>query len=255
MKMQLIILVLAILSCGLAVEVTLNCEKCLASTDVYCINQTSYRNCIKNAPIGNVINCPTGTVCTNSDVVCVKSSELPENIVDVCGTSGGGTGCAKCTTQKFTCVSRNQFARCSDTTLINSNIYDCDTDEICVSEALDKYDNICVPSCASKFLNLKASCSNSEYTTTTTEAPTTVTPSSEQKKSACSAAATDLNIPATTKYFFTKYNADTTCRSYLYCERSGTTDWSIVYMTCTSSKPFYDSAKSVCVATKPSTCA
>ncbi|KAI8041830.1 hypothetical protein M5D96_006099 [Drosophila gunungcola] len=156
MKMQLIILVLAILSCGLAVEVTLNCEKCLASTDVYCINQTSYRNCISKSR----------------------------------------------------------------------------TD-----------------------LNLKASCSNSEYTTTTTEAPTTVTPSSEQKKSACSAAATDLNIPATTKYFFTKYNADTTCRSYLYCERSGTTDWSIVYMTCTSSKPFYDSAKSVCVATKPSTCA
>uniref|UniRef100_A0A6P4FEH1 Uncharacterized protein LOC108047998 n=1 Tax=Drosophila rhopaloa TaxID=1041015 RepID=A0A6P4FEH1_DRORH len=250
--MQGIIPILAIVLCGLGVVISLSCKECL-TTDVYCINQTSYRNCINNVPIGNVINCRADTVCSNSNDVCVESSKINEDIQDVCGTSGG-IGCGQCTSNKFTCVSQNQFVRCSGTTLIDSNIYNCDTDEVCISEAISKYENICVPSCARDFLNLKATCSNVDYTTTTTAAPTTTTPSPDEKASACSAAETSLQIPATTKYFLTKYPLDT-CGSYLYCEKNEkTAKWDTVYVPCPATKPFFDSAKSLCVATKPSSC-
>lgn len=170
-KMKRTLLILAIVFCGLAIVKALECQECLEDNDVYCVDQTSYRNCIskfkikfrqylvlkrfhlESKPFGNVISCPDDTVCTNSKNVCVKSSDLAESEVDVCGTSGGNQ-CATCTNQKYTCVSKNQFARCSESVVVDSNIYDCDTDEICSSEALEKYDNICTPSCVLDFVGI-----------------------------------------------------------------------------------------------------
>ncbi|KQS44180.1 uncharacterized protein LOC6544873 [Drosophila erecta] len=251
--MKRTLLIMAIVFCGLAAVKALKCQECLTDNEVYCIDQTSYRNCINSKPFGNVISCPTDTVCTNSKNVCVKSSEIQETIVDVCGAPGGYE-CASCTTQNYACVSKNQFARCSDSGLVESNIYDCDTDEICSSEALEKFDNICAPSCFLNFLNLKATCSNSEYTTTTTAAPTTVTPSIDQKKAACTKAETDLKIPENTSYFYTIYQGDTSCHTYLYCEKSETSEWDTVYLSCPKTKPYFDSTTSLCVSTKPSGC-
>ncbi|EDW41664.1 uncharacterized protein LOC6605864 [Drosophila sechellia] len=251
--MKRTLLISAIVFCGLAVVKALECQECLTDNDVYCVDQTSYRNCIKSKPFGNVISCPADTVCTNSKNVCVKSSEISKPVVDVCGTSGGNK-CASCANLKYACVSKNQFARCSESVLVDSNIYDCDADEICSSEALEKYDNICTPSCVLDFLNLRASCSNSEYMTTTTAAPTTVTPSAEQKNSTCTEAEKDLKIPKETWYFFTIYKEDTSCHTYLYCQRNETTTWDTVYMSCQQPKPYFDSTTSLCVSTKPTGC-
>jgi len=88
---------------------------------------------------------------TNSNEVCVQSSEVTGTIVDVCGTSGG-IGCATCTDTNYACVSKSQFARCSKEVLIDANVYSCNTDEICSSTALQKYGNICVPSCVRDFV-------------------------------------------------------------------------------------------------------
>ncbi|XP_039486971.1 uncharacterized protein LOC120448836 [Drosophila santomea] len=250
--MKRTLLIMSIVICGLADVKALNCQECLTDNEVYCVDQTSYRNCIKSKPFGNVISCPTDTVCTNSKNVCVKSSELPDSIVDVCGASGGNE-CATCTNQNYACVSKNQFIRCDGSSLVDSNIYECDTDEICSSEALEQFDNICAPSCVLDFLSLRATCSNSEYTTTTTAAPTTVTPSIDQKKKACDEANKELEIPEGTMYFFTIYKEDTSCHTYLYCQKNSTT-WDTAYLSCEQPKPYFDSTASLCVATKPSGC-
>ncbi|XP_016992391.2 uncharacterized protein [Drosophila takahashii] len=251
--MRIIIPIFAIVFCGLSVVESLNCQECLTDNDVYCVNQTSYRNCLKSGPFGSVLNCPEGTVCTNSDEVCVPSSEVTGTIEDVCGTSGGN-GCATCSSENYACVSQNQFARCSKQVLVDSNIYNCNADEICNSEALRNYNNICVPSCAADFLDLKATCSNSEYTTTTTAAPPTVTPSTEDKENACSKAGEKLGLASNAiTYFFTIYEADTTCHTYLYCQTSDS-KWETVYFFCPQTKPYYDSTKKVCVETKPTGC-
>ncbi|XP_017042996.1 uncharacterized protein LOC108089329 [Drosophila ficusphila] len=250
--MQNILIILIIVSCGLVVVEPLNCQECLSDNDVYCVDQTSYKYCMNNNPFGNVVSCPTGTVCTNANAICVESSDLSDTVEDVCGNSADG-GCATCT-EMYTCVSKNQFVRCSGSTLIDSYVFDCDSDEICNLKAFKDYGNICVPSCVVDFLDIKASCSNSEYTTTTTAAPATTTPSVEDEKSACSEAATDNSIPATTKYFFTIYKSDKTCHTYLYCQRNADTEWKTVFFSCPSTEPYYDSAKNTCVATKPTGC-
>nr|XP_016941719.2 uncharacterized protein LOC108018658 [Drosophila suzukii] len=251
--MKVTIPIFAIVLCGLTVVESQNCQECISDNEVYCVNQTSYRNCLKSSPFGNVINCPTGTVCTNSNDVCVQSSEVTGTIIDVCGTSGG-IGCATCTDTNYACVSKTQFARCSKEALIDANVYSCNTDEICSSTALKKYGNICVPSCARDFLDLNATCSNSEYSTTTTAAPSTVSPSADDKISACTQAEKDLGVPSNTTYFLTIYKADITCHTYLYCQRNVDVKWETVYMSCSSSQPYYDSKKNVCVGTKPTGC-
>jgi len=168
--MKVTIPIFAIVLCGLSVVESQNCQECLSDNEVYCVNQTSYRNCLskfwkdfrayhlwififhpESSPFGNVINCPTGTVCTNSNDVCVQSSEVTGTIIDVCGTSGG-IGCATCTDTNYACISKIQFARCSKEVLIDANVYSCNTDEICSSTALKKYGNICVPSCVRDFV-------------------------------------------------------------------------------------------------------
>ncbi|EDV52196.1 cell wall integrity and stress response component 2 [Drosophila erecta] len=251
--MQRIIALVAIVACGLSFVAAQSCQTCLADNDVYCVNQNSYQNCMKNAPVGEIVECPAGTVCSNSDSVCAYISDVNSTVLDVCGGSGGnGAQCEVCSSgAKYACVSSSQYARCSSSgNVLTTSVYNCDADEICIIDALSTYQTVCVPSCASEFLGLDATCSNSVYqpTSTTTVAPTT-TPSAEQKQDLCN----EGEPSSQPMYFFTRITDDSTCNSYLYCQKSGTT-WVALYMSCASSTPFFDSTTSSCVATRPTSC-
>lgn len=49
--MKRTLLILAIVFCGLAIVKALECQECLEDNDVYCVDQTSYRNCISKLKI------------------------------------------------------------------------------------------------------------------------------------------------------------------------------------------------------------
>ncbi|XP_017127478.1 serine-rich adhesin for platelets [Drosophila elegans] len=250
--MQRIIAIVAIMALGASSVTAQSCQTCQSDNDVYCHNQTSYQNCMKSAPIGKVIECPSGTVCSNSEDVCVASSALTSTILDVCGSSGAnGAQCEECSNgAKYACVSRTSYARCSSSgALLTSNVYDCDSDEICVIQALATYDTICVPSCAAEFVGVTETCSNTVYQPITTTAAPPTTPSAAQKQQACS----DGGTSNTASYFYVPYTDDSTCNSYLYCQKSGT-DWVAIYMSCAPTKPFFDSTTSRCVDTRPASC-
>ncbi|KAH8379133.1 hypothetical protein KR009_003205 [Drosophila setifemur] len=261
--MERIVTLLAIVVCGLVLVDAQNCQECQEANDVYCYNQTSYQYCMGGATIGSVENCPTGSVCSNSDATCVPSSDIGNGVLDVCGSSSSGQNCAVCaaTGSKFTCVSRTQYARCSGGAVVSSNVFTCGADEICNTEALATYKTLCVPSCAASYLDIESTCTNSDYATTTTTADPNVTPSTPSpttQQTACTAAADSLSIPATRAYFYALYTADTSCNSYLYCQRNAATassTWTTVFLTCNNAAlPYFNSATNKCVATKPSTC-
>ncbi|XP_017028185.1 mucin-21-like [Drosophila kikkawai] len=294
--MQIILAIFLIFASGnLALETTttLKCQVCLDANDVYCLNQTSYQNCMKGKPFGDVEVCPTGTVCTNDADVCVEKPD-GTTIQDVCGDA---STCESCTdSNKYTCVSSTQFARCKGTTLVTSAIYSCEEDEVCYQEGLKTYETICVPSCALNYLDAKPSCTNNEFTTTTTTAAPPTTPSDDEEQEICEAAAnpstssegattaststadststsdststtasTSTSTTASTststtaspgnKFFYTKNTLDNTCNSYLYCQKGpNDTKWATVFLTCLAPKQYFDSKTLGCVATKPADC-
>ncbi|KAH8313006.1 hypothetical protein KR067_008137 [Drosophila pandora] len=247
--MERILIICILVACGLVSAMAQECQVCQAANDVYCHNKTSYQYCMSGDVVGGVETCPEGTVCSNSDNVCVATADLSATILDVCG----GTNCGGCNINagKYACVSRTQYARCTSQNEIGT-VFSCPEDEICIFGALAAYKNICVPACAADFVNMKSTCSNTDYATTTTTAAPTTTPSTTDLQSACSTAASTTS----SSYFYTRYTTDTTCGSYIYCEPvSGSPDtWQTVFFVCPFGKPFYDSATSRCVATKPSNC-
>ncbi|KAH8286106.1 hypothetical protein KR054_002716 [Drosophila jambulina] len=254
--MQRIIAIIAIAASLLAFVGAQTCQECQAANDAYCINQTSYQNCMNNAAFGAVETCPTGTVCSNSADVCVPSSQVDgSTILDVCGTS---TNCESCSfsNNKYTCVSQTQFARCSSSGVVSSsNVFSCGEGEICSLRGLLDHNNICIPSCAADFLGLTFTCSNSVYEssgTTTTASPGT-TPSPSVQATGCTEAADADSSLSSVSYFFTSYTPDTTCRSYLYCQRA-TTGWTTVFLSCSGNRQYFDPETANCVAAKPTGC-
>ncbi|KAH8259426.1 hypothetical protein KR026_004130 [Drosophila bipectinata] len=246
--MRRILTICVLVSCGLVSAVD-QCQVCQDSNDVYCLNQTSYQYCMAGSVVGGVQNCAEGTVCSNANDPCVATTELSATILNVCAASGCGV--CNINTAKYTCVSRTQFARCTSQNEYLA-IQSCPEDQICIAAAL-AYKSICMPACAAEFLDLKATCSNAEIATTTTTAAPTTTPATADLQGACTTG------DPTTKpsYFYTKYSQDTTCRSYVYCQRndSGTTPaWTAVFLTCSSTKPYFDSETKKCVAAKPASC-
>ncbi|KAH8235265.1 hypothetical protein KR032_011937, partial [Drosophila birchii] len=252
--MQRIISTIAIVASFLALVGAQTCQECQTANDVYCHNQTSYQNCMKNAAFGDIVNCPTGTVCSNSADVCVQSSLVDgSTLLDVCGTSGGnGEKCEVCATDaKFSCVSSTQFARCSASgDLITSTVYTCDPDEVCIIDSLSLYGTICVPTCAADYVGFEATCTNSVYEPITTTAAPATTPSADQRQQACR----DAESSFSSSYFYTRNYDDATCKSYLYCQKSGTDSWVSIYMSCADSRPFFDVSTGSCVATRPASC-
>ncbi|XP_020816920.1 mucin-5AC-like [Drosophila serrata] len=274
--MQLILTVSLIVAFGnLAFVSAQKCQECQTNNDVYCHNQTTYQNCMKGKPIGDVEQCPEGTVCTNDLDVCVEKPD-GTNIMDVCGSN---SACGSCDgSPKYTCVSSTQFARCKGTTLITSTIYSCEEDEVCYQKGLDDYETVCVPSCALNYLDAQPTCTNDDFTTTTTTAAPPTTPSDADRQNICEAAAsgttasptstlstespttgtsstTSATTTAVTKFFYTRNTGDKTCTTYLYCQKSPTgTEWTTVFLTCSAPKPYFDSTTKNCVATKPTDC-
>ncbi|XP_016959175.1 uncharacterized protein LOC108030663 isoform X2 [Drosophila biarmipes] len=248
--MQRIIAIVAIVAAGLSLVAGQTCQECQTDNDVYCHNQTAYQNCMKSAPVGDIVSCPTGTVCSNSDDVCVASSEVSTTVLDVCGSSASnGASCEVCSS-KYACVSSTQYVRCSSSgSLITSNVYSCASDESCIIDALSVFGSLCVPACAADFAGYSASCSNSVYQPATTTAAPTTTPTATQKEEICSAAEPTTNYG----YFFASNTDDSTCKTYLYCQKSGS-NWIAIFMTCDASKPYFDSTTSSCVVTKPTSC-
>lgn len=97
--------------------------------------------------------------------------------------------------------------------------------------------------------NWNSSCSNAEYVPPTQAPPTT--PSESELQSICQAALATKN----TRYFYTY--ADSTCRTYVYCQRSSLT--TTIFTTtltgsCSSPTPYFDTARGVCQATKSASC-
>ncbi|XP_026845721.1 spore coat protein SP96 [Drosophila persimilis] len=249
--MQKIIAILVIAACALLVFVAAQkCQECQSGNSAYCHDQTSYRNCMQNNPIGDIVTCDSGYVCSNTEDVCVMSYFVDgSSVLDVCGPSGGnGEDCAVCSgSNKYSCVSETQFARCVDQQVSTANVYSCGTDEICVIEALATHGTLCVPTCAATFLNEAATCSNREYVAP----PDPTVPTVEEQVKACEEAGANSNY----LYFFTRYIKDMTCNSYLYCEKVSTVTWIAILYSCNGDKPFFDSASTTCVAIRPADCA
>jgi len=99
--------------------------------------------------------CDPGKVCTNfKDDVCVLKSELNTDIRNICGDGNGA--CGGCTAdQLFTCASRTQGARCVSGQMSTSVIFDCEKDEICISDAEKPFGTVCVPKCAADFVSIR----------------------------------------------------------------------------------------------------
>ncbi|EDW40130.1 GL25086 [Drosophila persimilis] len=230
------------------------CNECQSSNDALCLSTTEYKNCMNNVAIGDTATCPTGTVCSNTAEVCVKSESVDGvNILDVCGGSSGGSSegngenCGVCIgSGKFACVSKTQYARCVDQK-VSTTPYPCGTDETCITEALGTYGTLCVPNCALTFIGLSAStstCSNADYTPPTVPS----VPTQTELEAACA-----LSVKTTT-FFDIDNTADTTCSSYIYCEKLTESTWLAILYSCKSPTPYYSVDANKCTATKPTRC-
>ncbi|SPP84719.1 flocculation protein FLO11-like [Drosophila guanche] len=250
--MQKITAILA-LACGLLAFVSAQkCQECQSGNSAYCHSQTEYRNCMQNNPIGDIVSCDSGYVCSNTENVCVLSYLVDgSSVLDVCGAPGGnGDDCEVCIgSNKYSCVSKTQFVRCVDQQASTANVYSCGTDEICVIEALATHGTLCVPTCAATFLNETATCSNSEYVAP----PNPTVPTLDEQVKACKEAG-DLPANSNFPYFYTRYTNDATCSSYLYCEKVSSVTWLAILYKCNGAEPFFDSASSRCVAIRPDSC-
>ncbi|XP_015033081.2 uncharacterized protein LOC26529452 [Drosophila willistoni] len=235
---------------------TQNCEQCQTENAIYCDNRTSYYFCVAGSgPIGQLNICPEGQICTNTMDFCVPESSVNDDtILDVCKESEeeidnvNGIDCEICngTDGTYACVSKTQYALCVNGSVTKSNVLDCATDEVCVLSAQTDYNNTCVPSCALSFLNLEATCSNDVVVI-----PTVAPPNKDAMKTICD------GIDTTSLFFYTPYAEDTNCNGFIYCQRTSVQDtaWVVLYLTCpTPATPYYDSAKRICVSTRPTNC-
>ncbi|XP_022220931.2 mucin-5AC-like [Drosophila obscura] len=253
--MQKIIAVLAFAAYGPLVFVAAQkCQECQSGNSAYCYSQTAYRNCMQNNPIGDIVSCGSGYVCSNTEEVCVMSHFVDgSSVLDVCGAAGANNGenCEVCSgSNKYSCVSETQFVRCVDQQVSTANVYSCDTDEICVIEALATHGTLCVPTIVATFLNESATCSNSEYVAP----PNPTVPTMQEQVKACKEAG-ELPPNSNNLSFFTGYTNDATCNSYLYCEKVSSVTWIAILYNCDGAEPFFDSASSRCVSIRPADCA
>ncbi|KAH8302365.1 hypothetical protein KR044_005598 [Drosophila immigrans] len=221
------------------------CQVCQEDNQIFCESESTYFICLGNRQVGPYY-CGVDEVCSNSEDICVKKDALTADVKNVCG---GGEGCQSCSAnQIYTCVSRTQAARCINGDVSPSLIINCDADEVCIT-GVEAFKNVCVPDCVANFAKKNATCSNLDYTPPTQSPPTTPSPAVEQ--SICQEAA----AKKTTRYFFAY--ADSTCRTYVYCERSTTT--STVFTTtfsggCNSPNPYFNTVSGSCQATTPDSC-
>ncbi|KAH8408623.1 hypothetical protein KR215_008348 [Drosophila sulfurigaster] len=190
------------------------------------------------------LSCEADEVCSNSLEICVKKTEITNEVINVCGAN-----CQSCSAdRKYTCVSRNQAALCLNGQASSTIIIDCGEDEVCVDDD-DGKAFLCVPSCVAEYQKLSVPCSSAAYTTPTPAPPTT--PSTDNQKSICQAA----SVNKKTLYFFTY--ADSSCRTYVYCERSSSTSTDFTTTlsgSCSSPNPYFNTVSGKCQASVPDNC-
>ncbi|XP_068150679.1 uncharacterized protein [Drosophila tropicalis] len=208
-----------------------------------------------NEKIGTLQNCSDGYVCSNSAEVCVPTTSVDgSTIIDVCSGSMTGTNCGVCFgSYAYACASENQYVRCVNGDAVTSKVYSCDGDDVCILEG-QVLGSICVSKCAAESMSYSPSCSNGNYTAVVPTIPPTTAPTTDELKAACDVASAGYS---TSLYFYAIYTADSTCNSYLYCERSSltATTSTAIRLTCPSSAaPYFDSSSGACVGTKPSNC-
>ncbi|XP_060651633.1 threonine-rich protein [Drosophila nasuta] len=223
------------------------CQVCQTDNQVSCESESTYYICLGERRYGPY-SCEANEVCTNSADICVDKSLVTGNIINVCGDDE--SACQSCPdNKKYTCVSSTQAARCVNGEVSTSLIIDCGEDEICVSEAETTFKNVCVPNCAADFAQYNATCSNAVYTPPTQAPPTT--PSPTEVLSICQEAAETK----TTRYFFAY--ADSTCRTYVYCEKASLTSTTFTQTFtggCSSPTPYFNTATGRCQATISDSC-
>ncbi|XP_015033085.2 uncharacterized protein LOC26529804 [Drosophila willistoni] len=165
-----------------------------------------------------------------------------------------GQNCGTCSgSNSYACASQNQYVRCVNNAAVMSKVYNCDGDDVCIVEA-QIIGSICISKCAAESFNSSPTCSNSNYTAVVPTIPPTTAPTADELKAACDVASASYS---TSLYFYAIYTADSTCNSYLYCERASlTATTSIAFrLNCQSSaSPYFDSSSGSCVSTKPSNC-
>ncbi|KAM8709020.1 hypothetical protein ACLKA7_015914 [Drosophila subpalustris] len=241
-----IIVVLTVM--GVA-EVASQCGVCMPSR-VSCETESTFHICVGDQKIGPY-TCEADEVCTNSPNVCERRSNIQGSIRNVCGVNDNGNGeCELCSNgNAFTCASRTQGARCVNGVMSTSVLFDCGEDEICVSEAYDTFETVCVPKCAFDFIGYNVSCNNEVYTPPTLEPPTT--PTLIEQQIICK----DAAVGKTNRFFFAY--VDSSCRNYVYCERdtaSNTYFQSTFFGSCHSPNPYFNTAIGRCQAKVPENC-
>ncbi|TDG50262.1 hypothetical protein AWZ03_003167 [Drosophila navojoa] len=222
------------------------CGACLAENEVLCVSETSYYLCFDGESFGDELQCTGDTVCSNAEAVCVPKTQISETVKNVCGDASIG-GCGKCiTSNKYTCVSPTQAARCINNQI--AGVINCKGDEICIADV--EVGSVCVPQCAAVYLGKNATCDEDAEYTTPAPAPST-TPSSEERSIICNEASAGV----TGLYFYTY--ADESCKNGVYCQRPSisSTDWTTTfYRPCSAPTPYFDTLLKNCVATKPKNC-
>ncbi|XP_004519930.1 uncharacterized protein LOC101458545 [Ceratitis capitata] len=217
------------------------CGECMESNFVQCINETSYIICYEEtatmAPIDEeVYNCPANQFCTNSVNVC-ESNPDGENIISVC-SSGTNSACSSCTGKAngaLICLSSTQFAICRSN--VASNPLSCNAGQLCSEELVSKQGlkKVCAPQSVLDYFEL-TSCNIEETVTPQPTSPatpsTTVNPLTECENAGLSSAYFQIPYPDF-------------CKSYIYCERNGSTYISLV-MNCKSGQ-FYSEAQKTCI--------
>ncbi|XP_062131595.1 uncharacterized protein LOC133842503 isoform X1 [Drosophila sulfurigaster albostrigata] len=225
----------------------IQCQVCQSDNQVSCESETTYSICLGERKYGPY-SCEANEVCTNSADICVDKSLVTGSIINVCGDDE--TACQTCLNNRnYACVSSTQAARCVNGELSTSLIIDCAEDEICVSDAEPFFSTVCVPNCAATFAQYNATCSNAVYTPPTQAPPTT--PSPTEVLSICQEAAETK----TTRYFFAY--ADSTCRTYVYCEKASLTSTTFTQTFtggCSSPTPYFNTATGRCQATISDSC-
>ncbi|ALC43252.1 CG33258 [Drosophila busckii] len=230
------------------------CKACQEDNEVYCESTTEYYFCNNNKIEGALQTCKEGSVCTNDIQVCVPEADIVADgpIKSLCGEGGTSGKCQNCSGgDKYACVSKTEYARCIAGEV--SVTFSCNADEICVAEAqaTSKNKTVCVPKCVADFNGEEASCANDDYTSSITTAKPEATPSPAERAKTCSDAAVDHpNV----KWFYT---ATADCKSYVYCEGTGsgtTLNWTGFQRSCTPQAQFFDETTKSCVAKKPDSC-
>ncbi|XP_017052852.1 nuclear pore complex protein DDB_G0274915 [Drosophila ficusphila] len=212
------------------------CNVCNTVNNLTCYSSTQMQACQPDVlSTATPTDCPSGYVCVSgsSGVLCEPQDSA----------SGSQADCQECntcdSTQTFACTGTQSFALCLGTPTVQDSVGTCASGYVCNINDTQI--------CGLPADGVMATCSYADDTTTstTTTSTTAATPSTGSASTYCAA------VQSQGKYAV-GYNADTTCRQYIYCTLVGGS-WVGQTYTCPGAMYFNSSSK-MCVTSMPSTC-